>query len=86
LPNTLVELVNDIDTDHTGISNDSDESDDVQKPKSVNLNIKPGDRVEHEYFGKGTITSIDDEVIAVNFDSKGKKELAIEYAKLVKIS
>ncbi len=49
------------------------------------IDLKPGDRVKHEYFGQGVVKSIDDEVIIVDFGaSYGLKELMIEYAKLSK--
>ncbi len=47
--------------------------------------LKSGDRVEHEDFGEGMITEIDDDEITVNFDDYGIKWLSLSYAKLKKI-
>jgi DNA helicase-2/ATP-dependent DNA helicase PcrA len=53
--------------------------------RSQASDVKPGDRVKSEYFGKGTILSIDDDVVRIRFDTRGTKELATEYAKLARI-
>lgn len=45
-----------------------------------------GDRVKHEYFGRGTILEITSEIVVVDFGAVyGKKELMVEYARLEKI-
>lgn len=50
------------------------------------VNLKPGDIVKHEYFGKGTVKLIDDGMIIVDFGSAyGVKELLMEYARLEKV-
>lgn len=51
------------------------------------VNFEIGDRVEHEYFGKGTVRYMDDEMIHVDFGAVyGVKELMLEYAKLKKVN
>lgn len=51
------------------------------------IDFEIGDLVEHEYFGKGTVKYIDDEMIHVNFGAiYGVKELMLEYAKLKKVN
>lgn len=53
-------------------------------PKNIpSLNI--GDRVQHSIFGQGIVEDIDDTLVIVNFISKGRKELSLEYANLQKI-
>jgi DNA helicase-2/ATP-dependent DNA helicase PcrA len=50
------------------------------------ININEGDKVYHEYFGKGTVIFIDDEIIRVDFGGvHGVKELMLEYAQLQKV-
>ncbi|MBE0573924.1 hypothetical protein IH575_03410, partial [Candidatus Dojkabacteria bacterium] len=49
--------------------------------------LKAGDKVKHEYFGKGTFKSVMGTNIEVDFGSiYGVKELMLEYARLEKIS
>ncbi|MFQ5493514.1 MAG: ATP-dependent helicase [Candidatus Dojkabacteria bacterium] len=48
------------------------------------LELEPGDKVEHAHFGVGVVKDIDDSIITVGFKG-GTKELARDYAKLVKI-
>jgi DNA helicase-2/ATP-dependent DNA helicase PcrA len=47
--------------------------------------VNPGDRVQHEHFGKGRVMAIDEDYVIVQFDDAGKKELATEYANLIKV-
>ncbi len=49
------------------------------------FNAAPGDHVQHAQFGKGVIVSIDEDLVSIDFISHGRKELATEYASLVKI-
>ncbi|MBN1331946.1 UvrD-helicase domain-containing protein [Candidatus Dojkabacteria bacterium] len=49
------------------------------------FNIKPGDKVKNQYFGIGTILSIDADTIKIQFQKAGIKELATEYARLEKL-
>ncbi|BCX13676.1 MAG: ATP-dependent DNA helicase PcrA [Candidatus Dojkabacteria bacterium] len=51
------------------------------------IDIKEGDKVAHEYFGKGEVIYIDNEIVRVDFGAvHGVKDLMVEYARLVKIS
>jgi len=48
--------------------------------------LEVGDKVKHEYFGKGVVKKIDGTSILIDFGAVyGKKELMLEYAKLEKI-
>lgn len=48
--------------------------------------LAAGDRVQHNKFGEGVVLNIQDEdIISVDFDSFGVKQLRLEYARLVKI-
>ncbi|MBD3362925.1 AAA family ATPase [Candidatus Dojkabacteria bacterium] len=54
--------------------------------KEIQINLKPGDKVKHEIFGKGKVIEIDDSTVVIDFGiGKGKKELALEYARMEKI-
>lgn len=51
------------------------------------IDLKVGDRVKHEYFGKGLVKSIIGTTAEIDFGPVyGIKELMLEYAKLEKIS
>jgi len=51
------------------------------------INFKVGDKVKHEYFGKGVIKSVFGTNIEIDFGSiYGVKELMLEYARLEKIN
>lgn len=53
---------------------------------NFNIDLEIGDRVKHEYFGIGTVKSMDDEMIEVDFGAVyGVKELMLEYARLEKL-
>ncbi len=66
--------------------NITDDYEETKKFTELFSKYKVGDRVKHEYFGKGTVEKIDSEVIVVDFGAVyGKKELMIEYARLEKI-
>ncbi len=60
---------------------------DSQSPApKVRASYSTGDEVRHEYFGKGVIDYMDDEIVIVDFGGVyGKKELMIEYAKLTRL-
>lgn len=46
----------------------------------------PGDKVKHEYFGKGVVRYSDSEMVLVDFGAiHGTKELMLEYARLEKL-
>ncbi len=60
-------------------------------PLSENAsNLKAGDVIEHERFGRGTVASIEqsgaNKRAFVNFDSAGQKQLLLKYAKFKIIS
>lgn len=52
-------------------------------------NFEVGDRVKHNIFGEGTITAAlqmgNDEMITINFDTRGEKKVMRNNAKLVKL-
>lgn len=63
-----------------------DDYEETKKFTELISKYKVGDRVKHEYFGKGTVKKIDSEIIVVDFGAVyGKKELMLEYARLEKI-
>lgn len=65
--------------------NDNDDVDDWEA-KPVQIEIKPGDRVKHEYFGVGTILKVDGSTVKINFGPVyGTKELSKEFAPLQKL-
>ena len=53
--------------------------------ESIGGYLNVGDKVEHEDFGTGEVTAIDDDEITVNFDEYGIKWLSLSYAKLKKV-
>lgn len=63
----------------------SDSEEDFDSQSSPQFNASPGDWVSHSHFGKGKIISIDRDYVRVNFERAGEKELATEYAGLVKL-
>ena len=63
----------------------------VSQPKkapAATETFSPGDRVEHKTFGAGTVLSVSqmgsDSLIEIAFDTKGKKKLMSNFAKLQK--
>ncbi len=53
-------------------------------PNFPQLNV--GDKVRHQIFGNGIVADLNEYSVVINFDiSKGKKELALEFANLTKI-
>lgn len=62
---------------------DFDEVEEAWKPS---IELKVGDEVKHEYFGRGKVVLIDDDTVEIDFGAvHGKKELMLEYANLRKI-
>lgn len=60
------------------------------RPSAVGTpSFSPGDRVEHERFGKGLVTAVegtgDDLRISVDFEAVGNKKLLLKFARLTKI-
>jgi DNA helicase-2/ATP-dependent DNA helicase PcrA len=57
--------------------------------QSVSYDFKVGDRVRHQRFGEGTITSLtnpgDSAKAMVDFEYAGTKQLLLKFAKLEKI-
>ncbi|MFO0705210.1 MAG: UvrD-helicase domain-containing protein [Candidatus Andersenbacteria bacterium] len=45
-----------------------------------------GERVEHPSFGRGTVTSIDDDLVEISFEKGGTKTLSVNFAPLKKVS
>lgn len=56
-------------------------SDDFGEQEFIDI----GDRVEHAVFGKGKVVDIQNDMVTVDFDSKGKTQLMAQYARLKKI-
>lgn len=55
-------------------------------PFTLQVDLNTGDKVKHEYFGKGVVKSIKGTAIEIDFGSiYGVKELMLEYARLEKI-
>lgn len=57
----------------------------VQKATLAGVEVLPGDKVEHEKFGVGTVIKSEDNVLTVVFDSCGTKNLAKDLAPLKKV-
>lgn len=57
----------------------------VKKATLAGIDVKPGDKVEHEKFGQGTIIKVDDGVLTVVFNKYGTKNLAKDLAPLKKV-
>ena len=55
------------------------------KEMIVRGELMPGDRVEHEKFGEGTVITSQGNVVTVVFESVGTKKLAKDLAPLKKI-
>jgi DNA helicase II / ATP-dependent DNA helicase PcrA len=93
--NPLSRFVADIDpdlthkiVDLTPFGNATSEFYEVEEDNSwiENIDLKVGDKVRHEYFGKGVIKSIYGTNVEIDFGSiYGLKELMLEYAKLEKV-
>ncbi|MDO5331286.1 MAG: 3'-5' exonuclease, partial [Bacillota bacterium] len=57
----------------------------VKKATLAGVDVKPGDRVEHDKFGLGTIIKVEDGVLTVVFNKYGTKNLAKDLAPLKKV-
>ncbi|MCQ2552290.1 MAG: UvrD-helicase domain-containing protein [Clostridia bacterium] len=57
----------------------------VQKATLAGVEVLPGDKVEHEKFGVGTVIKSEDNVLTVVFDGCGTKNLAKDLAPLKKV-
>lgn len=47
--------------------------------------LRSGDKVKHEYFGVGSVISVNGELVKISFGSHGTKELSMEFAPLQKL-
>lgn len=47
--------------------------------------IKPGDRIQHENFGFGTVKSVNDDELTISFDDHGIKIVSVYYAPVKKV-
>lgn len=92
--NPVSRFIEDISTDLLGYESgldtisweDIDEIEEDFVSPRIEINVEPGDKVKHEYFGEGKVLNIDDSYIEVDFGGVyGVKELMLEYAKLEKI-
>ncbi len=56
------------------------------EPKKTDVSgvFKVGDKIEHEFFGKGEIIEIIDDEITADFNVYGKKTVSVEYAPIRK--
>ncbi len=79
LPSDLINFVNKTETTQNLESESGQE-----EALSVNI-FKPGDIVEHEFFGKGKVIGIVDDEITADFNVYGKKTVSIEYAPIRKV-
>ncbi len=93
--NPVSRFVTDINTDvidfeadyQDGFDNYTSWEEDIKDDFIISTDLKAGDKVKHEYFGKGTVKSVMGTNIEVDFGSiYGVKELMLEYARLEKIS
>lgn len=56
------------------------------KKKAVNTEtFNVGDRVSHGKFGEGTVAEVKGKIVVIDFDTEGRKKLAVEVAPLKKI-
>ncbi|MEP7103904.1 MAG: UvrD-helicase domain-containing protein [Candidatus Dojkabacteria bacterium] len=85
IDNSILDLQNDEAIGYeTSWSAASDSS--IDKPYKPSVDLSIGDKVRHDYFGKGTVEYIDSDIVIINFGPVyGKKELMMEYAKLEKL-
>lgn len=56
---------------------------DIPKPTIPKADFKTGQRVKHNIFGSGTIISIQNQIVEIDFDKGITKKLALGYAPLV---
>ena len=57
----------------------------VKKKARMAQTFNVGERVKHSKFGEGTVAEVNAKIVVVNFDSEGRKKLAIAVAPLEKI-
>jgi DNA helicase-2/ATP-dependent DNA helicase PcrA len=56
-----------------------------KKATLAGVELSPGDKVEHDKFGEGTVINSNGNIVTVIFDSVGTKKLAKDLAPLKKI-
>ncbi|MFS8130944.1 MAG: ATP-dependent helicase [Candidatus Dojkabacteria bacterium] len=92
--NLLSRFVEDIDNSILDLQNDEaigyesswSAGTEYDKPYKPSVELSVGDKVKHDYFGKGTVEYVDSDIVIINFGPVyGKKELMMEYAKLEKL-
>jgi len=85
IPEKLVARLGTLDTEEEVEDND-DNYDYKKHERNFLINLSRGDRVEHEDFGRGVVLKVDGSIVKVDFGPiEGVKELALEYANLIKI-
>ena len=66
------------------------ESQAARKSAAVETELKAGDRVKHEHFGKGQVMAVSGQGLAMRarilFHEFGEKNLVVHYARLTKVS
>ena len=71
----------------TSSSDDGDDFDDGDAARSFDgLDYEPGDVVQHEKFGKGTVIDVLAPYITINFPGQGTKKFSLDFVKLKKVS
>jgi len=58
----------------------------VASSSAESLDLKEGTMVNHERFGNGIITNIENGKATVNFQQSGTKQLLLKFAKLTVIN
>lgn len=69
----------------TGFFADRAQEKDEVKPKLKESDFKLGDKVWHKLWGKGTVVQLKDDIIVIAFESKGIRNLNLEYAPIEKL-
>ncbi len=83
IDNSILDLQND---EAIGFESSWSAGTEYNKPYKPTVELSVGDKVKHDYFGKGTVEFVDSDIVIINFSPVyGKKELMMEYAKLEKI-
>jgi DNA helicase-2/ATP-dependent DNA helicase PcrA len=57
----------------------------LREPTFVNLELNPGDEIEHAKFGKGIVSSVDGDEIVATFRGLGTKKLSLAFAPITKV-
>ena len=60
---------------------------DVGKKAAADMSFAKGDRIDHRVFGRGTVTEVSGNTLAIRFDRTGVvKKLLKDYAPIVKVN